>query len=143
MAEFAIEFNPEQMIGKLNDLQKLVIPKAAEMALNETAFAIREQMKQEIKNVFYKPVPLTINSTLYKKASGDQQQLQTTMMLSSTPLTFTVHLLAEKTYHGRSAVSAFMCVFCCRTWYSNPNQGRSTSRFGQPTINKMEITTTH
>jgi hypothetical protein len=52
MAEFAIEFNPEQMIGKLNDLQKLVIPKAAEMALNETAFAIREQMKQTTKEVF-------------------------------------------------------------------------------------------
>ena len=67
------------MIGKLNDLQKLVIPKAAEMALNETAFAIREQMKQEIKDVFYKPVPLTINSTLYKKASGYQQQLQATI----------------------------------------------------------------
>ena len=67
MAEFAIEFNPEQMIGKLNDLQKLVIPKAAEMALNETAFAIREQMKKTTKEVFDRPVPLTVNSTFTKK----------------------------------------------------------------------------
>jgi hypothetical protein len=81
MAEFAIEFNPEQMIGKLNDLQKLVIPKAAEMALNETAFAIREHMKQTTKEVFDRPVPLTVNSTLYKKASGDQQQLQATIFI--------------------------------------------------------------
>lgn len=81
MAEFAIEFNPEQMIGKLNDLQKLVIPKAAEMALNETAFAIREHMKKTTKEVFDRPVPLTVNSTLYKKASGDQQQLQATIFI--------------------------------------------------------------
>ena len=67
MAEFAIEFNPEQMIGKLNDLQKLVIPKAAEMALNETAFAIREQMKQEIKDIFYKPVAYSRRTLVYRK----------------------------------------------------------------------------
>jgi hypothetical protein len=68
MAEFAIEFNPEQMIGKLNDLQKLVIPKAAEMALNETAFAIREQMKQTTKEVFDRPVPLDCQQHVVQKS---------------------------------------------------------------------------
>jgi hypothetical protein len=81
MAELSIDFNPEQLIGKVNDLQKLVIPRAAELALNETVFAIREQMKEKIPQIFDRPVPLTINSTLYKKAAEVNQQLQATVFI--------------------------------------------------------------
>jgi hypothetical protein len=69
-----IEFNAEQIIGKLNELQKVQLPMAASIALNQTAFKIREELQNEARNKFNDPVPFTLNAFLYKKATPDNLQ---------------------------------------------------------------------
>lgn len=69
--EVSIEFDAEKVIGKLNELQRVQIPMAASIALNQTAFKIREELQNEAKNKFKDPVPFTLNAFLYKKATPD------------------------------------------------------------------------
>lgn len=69
--EVSIEFDAEKVIGKLNELQRVQIPMAASIALNQTAFKIREELQNEARNKFQDPVPFTINAFLYKKATPD------------------------------------------------------------------------
>lgn len=69
--EVSIEFDAEKVIGKLNELQRVQIPMAASIALNQTAFKIREELQNEARNKFQDPVPFTINAFLYRKATPD------------------------------------------------------------------------
>ena len=70
--EVSIEFDAEKVIGKLNELQRVQIPMAASIALNQTAFKIREELQNEARNKFQDPVPFTLNAFLYKKATPDK-----------------------------------------------------------------------
>lgn len=67
--EVSIEFDAETIIGKLTELKRVQIPMAASIALNQTAFKIREELQDEARNKFKDPVPFTINAFLYKKAT--------------------------------------------------------------------------
>lgn len=67
--EVSIEFDAETIIGKLTELKRVQIPMAASIALNQTAFKIREELQGEARNKFKDPVPFTINAFLYKKAT--------------------------------------------------------------------------
>jgi hypothetical protein len=69
--EVSIEFDAEQIIGKLTELKRVQIPMAASIALNQTAFKIREELQNEARNKFKDPVPFTLNAFLYKKATPD------------------------------------------------------------------------
>ena len=69
-----IEFKPEELIGKINELQRVQIPKAGSIALNQTAFAIREQLRKRADDIFSNPTPFTINSFLYEKATPEKLQ---------------------------------------------------------------------
>ena len=68
-----ITFNPEQAIGKINELTKVQLPRASYNALNKALFETREAFKSRSKNIFTKTVPFTENSILYDKPqrSGD------------------------------------------------------------------------
>jgi len=72
--EISIEFDPEAIVGKLTLLRKIQLPIAASIALNQTAFKIREEMQEEARTVFRDPVPFTINAFLYRKATPDNLQ---------------------------------------------------------------------
>ena len=57
--DIKIEFNPEKIVGKLSELGRVQLPIAASIALNQTAFKIREELQNEAKNKFKDPVPFT------------------------------------------------------------------------------------
>jgi hypothetical protein len=69
--DIKIEFNPEKIVGKLSELGRVQLPIAASIALNQTAFKIREELQNEAKNKFKDPVPFTLNAFLYKKATPE------------------------------------------------------------------------
>jgi len=67
-----IEFKPEELIGKINELQRVQIPKAGSLALNKAVYAASQELKSQAKSIFSNPVPFTVNSFLYKKSSTEQ-----------------------------------------------------------------------
>jgi len=78
--DIKVEFDVDKLIGGLDELQKIRLPRAASIALNQTAYKIsREVLKQEADDSFDNPVPLTLNAFLYKKAS--EQKLETTIFI--------------------------------------------------------------
>ena len=76
MAEASITFNAEQLVGELNALTKVQIPRAARLALNTALFETRKRLQSEAQNKFDKPVPFTVNSFLYQKAEQVGDDLQ-------------------------------------------------------------------
>lgn len=69
-----IEFDAEKIIGQITELQKVQIPRAGAIALNAAAYAATQELKEQAKNRFNNPVPLTYNSFLYKKAEPENLQ---------------------------------------------------------------------
>ena len=69
--QITIEFNAEEIVGKLTEFGKVQLPQAAATALNQTAFEMRRAYQQEAKNVFKDPVPFTLNAFLYRKATPE------------------------------------------------------------------------
>lgn len=67
--EVKIEFDVQEMIGKLDELQKVLIPRAGSYALNQAVFAASQELKKQAQSTFTNPVPFTINSFLYRKSS--------------------------------------------------------------------------
>lgn len=62
-----ITFDPQKLVGPINELIKVQLPRASTTALNQALFATRKRLQEEAKNVFQNPVPFTINSFLYEK----------------------------------------------------------------------------
>ena len=70
--QITIEFPVEEITGKLSEFGKIQLPTAAATALNQTVFKIREAYQDEARNKFKDPVPFTINSFLYTKATTEK-----------------------------------------------------------------------
>jgi len=62
-----ISFDPQKLIGPLNELVKVQIPETSRLALNEALFANRKRLQDEANRVFDQPVPFTLNSFLLTK----------------------------------------------------------------------------
>jgi len=71
-----IRFDPQKLIGPLNELIKVQLPNAATTSLNQALFQTRKRLQDEANNVFDKPVPFTINSFLYDKPKIVEDGLQ-------------------------------------------------------------------
>jgi hypothetical protein len=69
-----IEFEPEKLIGSIKRLQEVQIPNASRTALNQAAFQAREELRRQADKTFSKPVPFTINSFLYDKATPTKME---------------------------------------------------------------------
>ena len=67
MAQDAIRFDASKLVGKLNALTEVQLPRAANLALNKALFETRNRLKAEASKVFQAPVPFTVNSFLYDK----------------------------------------------------------------------------
>jgi len=61
----SIEFDADQLIGKLNILQKVQLPYAGNQALKELGFKMRGELAQYMAEVFDNPVPFTLRSPRY------------------------------------------------------------------------------
>lgn len=70
--EITIEFDPTEMIQGLDELVKVQIPNAGVNALNKTVFEVSQELKTQAASRFNNPVPLTLNSFLYKKATPEK-----------------------------------------------------------------------
>jgi len=62
-----ITFDPEQAIGRLNELTKVQLPRASYRALSKALFETRGKLQSEAQKTFKSIVPFTKNSFLYKK----------------------------------------------------------------------------
>ena len=60
-----ITFDPKQVIGKINELTKVQLPRASYMALNKALFETRGKLQSEAQKTFKSIVPFTKNSFLY------------------------------------------------------------------------------
>jgi len=67
--DITVEFDVEKMVGQLDELQKVRIPRAGSFALNQAVYAATQELKAQSQNIFNNPVPFTVNSFLYKKSS--------------------------------------------------------------------------
>ena len=67
MATSSITFKPEELIGKINELEKVLLPKAATNALHKAVFETTKELSSEASARFTNPVPFTLKSFLYKK----------------------------------------------------------------------------
>jgi len=70
-----IRFDPQKLIGPLNELVKVQIPETSRLSLNEALFANRKRLQDEANRVFDRPVPFTTNSFLYDKAEIKEKQV--------------------------------------------------------------------
>ena len=71
-----VEFDVRELLGRINELDKVQIPNAATKAVNKALFDTRARLRDEAKSVFRNPVPFTVNSFLYEKASPDGDNLK-------------------------------------------------------------------
>jgi len=71
-----IRFDPQKLIGPINELIKVQLPNAATTSLNQALFQTRKRLQDEANNVFDKPVPFTLNSFLYDKPKVVEDGLQ-------------------------------------------------------------------
>jgi len=70
-----IRFDPQKLIGPLNELVKVQIPETSRASLNEALFANRKRLQDEANRVFDRPVPFTLNSFLFDKAEIKEKQV--------------------------------------------------------------------
>ena len=67
MATAQITFDPKEILGKIDELEKVLLPKGAYQALNKSVFDATQRLKSEAKRRFTSPVPFTLKSFLYSK----------------------------------------------------------------------------
>lgn len=64
------EIDAGNVFGRtLTDLEKTQVPFAMALAINDTAFQVRDQWSRAMPLVFDRPTPLTRNAVLYRKAT--------------------------------------------------------------------------
>lgn len=68
-AVFKASIDTQALALLMDDVSRRQLPFAVATALNNTAFAVRNEWKAEIGRVFDRPTPLTMNAALYKKAT--------------------------------------------------------------------------
>jgi hypothetical protein len=67
MTTATIEFNPQELIGKINELEKVLLPKAATDSLHKAVFQATRELSSEAEARFTNPVPFTLKSFRYWK----------------------------------------------------------------------------
>ena len=68
MATSSITFNPEELIGKINELEKVILPNILYKSLNRAVFRTsREDLRDAAASTFTNKVPFTLKSFLYDK----------------------------------------------------------------------------
>lgn len=71
-----IVFRPEELIQGLSEIKKVQIPKASVFALNQAVFNTTQVLQREAQYTFSNPVPFTVKSFLYKKATLQSMQAE-------------------------------------------------------------------
>lgn len=73
MAQIRIAVDPGDVLGRqLTDLEQSQLPFAVSQAANKVAYEVRERWKRQAPRVFDRPMPLTVNAAMYRKATKAQ-----------------------------------------------------------------------
>ena len=67
MATETIRFDVKQILGRVDAIEKQLIPRAARLAANRAAFDATVALKEEAQNKFMQTVPYTLRSFKYDK----------------------------------------------------------------------------
>ena len=67
MAEKVLQFDEKALLGELNNIERLLLPKASYTSLNRAVFDARVRLQQEAKSRFKNVSRLTNSSFLYEK----------------------------------------------------------------------------
>ena len=67
MTTATIKFKPEVLIGKINELEKVLLPKAATDSLHKAVFEATRELSSAAGTKFRNTVPFTLKSFLYRK----------------------------------------------------------------------------
>ena len=63
-----IVFNPKDLVGKVTEIEKVILPTVLYKSLNRAVFRTsREELRDAAKNTFTQTVPFTLNSFLYDR----------------------------------------------------------------------------
>ena len=73
---FAIKHDLNRMIDRLDAIQKRELPFATLVALNRTARDVKDAEREEMKRVFDRPTPWTLNSLFTKSATRSNLSAQ-------------------------------------------------------------------
>jgi hypothetical protein len=71
-----ITFDPQKLVGPINELIKVQLPRATSTALNQALFETRKRLQDEARSVFNNPVPFTVNSFLYEKPKQVEDEIR-------------------------------------------------------------------
>lgn len=63
----SVEFNPEVLIGKINQFEEVLLHKAATDSLHKAVFEATRELSSVAKSRFTNPVPFTLKSFLYRR----------------------------------------------------------------------------
>lgn len=63
-----ITFDPQKLVGPINELIKVQLPRAATTSLNQALFAAQRRLKEVAKQEFENPVPYTLSGFQVEKA---------------------------------------------------------------------------
>ena len=67
MAEKVLQFNAKVLLGELNNIERVLLPRASYISLNRAVFDARVRLQKEAKNRFNNVSRLTNDSFLYEK----------------------------------------------------------------------------
>ena len=70
--KFTVKGNLDKILKDLKKLEPANMQRIGVLALNKTAFEVRDALKKEMQTVFDRPRPFTINSLYVKKATPDK-----------------------------------------------------------------------
>ena len=74
-------FNAKDLIGQVNELTRVQLPRASYVSLNKALFETRVKLQSEAKQTFASTVPFTLNSFLYKKPVQVGDDLEATVFV--------------------------------------------------------------
>ena len=81
MATTQITFNPEELIGKIDALEKVLLPKAATNALHKAVFETSRELSARAGKTFTSTVPFTLKSFLYGKPIRTAETIEASVFI--------------------------------------------------------------
>tara|TARA_R100000388_G_scaffold22202_1_gene16927 strand:- start:395 stop:1084 length:690 start_codon:yes stop_codon:yes gene_type:complete len=83
MAEKVLQFDEKALLGELNNLEKVLLPRASYISLNKAVFDARIRLQNEAKNRFKNVSRLTNSSFLYEKPKQMGNILEASVFIRS------------------------------------------------------------
>ena len=81
MAINSKELKLPELLGELNELEKIILPRVAQISLNRAVFDGRERLRQEAKHRFMKVSNFTLNQFLYEKPQQVGKNLEASVFI--------------------------------------------------------------